>query len=128
MTSRGGKADAEGPAAHRMERRVGRDAALPKEPDVKIEHAAYQVEDPREAARWYVANLGMSIKRSLPERAFDRHTQVGDVPACRLAGIFDLVGSVLDLHIRLLRQCGVTSDAALHSMCGRAFGVGLSAA
>jgi catechol 2,3-dioxygenase-like lactoylglutathione lyase family enzyme len=35
---------------------------------VKIEHAAYQVEDPAAVSRWYVAHLGMTIKRSAPER------------------------------------------------------------
>jgi glyoxylase I family protein len=31
---------------------------------VKIEHTAYQVEDPVALARWYVAHLGMTIKRA----------------------------------------------------------------
>lgn len=31
---------------------------------VKIEHTAYQVEDPVALARWYVAHLGMTVKRS----------------------------------------------------------------
>ena len=35
---------------------------------MKIEHAAYQVEDPAAVAKWYVEHLGMTIKRSFPER------------------------------------------------------------
>jgi catechol 2,3-dioxygenase-like lactoylglutathione lyase family enzyme len=35
---------------------------------VKIEHAAYQVEDPAAVARWYVEHLGMTLKRSQAER------------------------------------------------------------
>ena len=31
---------------------------------MKIEHTAYQVEDPVALARWYVAHLGMTVKRS----------------------------------------------------------------
>jgi glyoxylase I family protein len=31
---------------------------------VKIEHTAYQVEDPVALAKWYVAHLGMTIKRA----------------------------------------------------------------
>jgi len=30
---------------------------------VKIEHTAYQVQDPVALAQWYVANLGLEIKR-----------------------------------------------------------------
>jgi catechol 2,3-dioxygenase-like lactoylglutathione lyase family enzyme len=37
---------------------------------VKIEHTAYQVEDPVALARWYVTNLGLSIKRSQSEAPF----------------------------------------------------------
>lgn len=35
---------------------------------MKIEHAAFQVEDPAAMARWYVEHLGMTIRRSFPER------------------------------------------------------------
>ena len=35
---------------------------------MKIEHAAYQVEDPAAVAQWYVEHLGMTLKRSFPER------------------------------------------------------------
>lgn len=31
---------------------------------VKIEHTAYQVEDPVALSKWYVAHLGLSVKRS----------------------------------------------------------------
>jgi catechol 2,3-dioxygenase-like lactoylglutathione lyase family enzyme len=31
---------------------------------VKIEHTAFQVEDPVAAARWYVAHLGLTVKRA----------------------------------------------------------------
>jgi len=31
---------------------------------VKIEHAAYQVEDPVKLAGWYVEHLGMTVKRA----------------------------------------------------------------
>ena len=31
---------------------------------MKIEHTAYQVEDPVAVARWYVQHLGMSVKRA----------------------------------------------------------------
>jgi glyoxylase I family protein len=37
---------------------------------VKIEHVAFQVEDPVAVAQWYVANLGMTVKRALGERPF----------------------------------------------------------
>jgi catechol 2,3-dioxygenase-like lactoylglutathione lyase family enzyme len=40
----------------------------PKGVSVKIEHVAYQVEDPAAVARWYVEHLGMTIKRSFPQR------------------------------------------------------------
>lgn len=39
---------------------------------MKIEHAAYQVEDPVAAAEWYVKHLGMIVKRADPERPFVR--------------------------------------------------------
>jgi glyoxylase I family protein len=35
---------------------------------VKIEHAAYQVDDPVSVADWYVKHLGMTVKRSQKER------------------------------------------------------------
>lgn len=35
---------------------------------MKIEHAAFQVEHPAAVAQWYVDHLGMTIKRSFPER------------------------------------------------------------
>jgi glyoxylase I family protein len=31
---------------------------------VKIEHAAYQIEDPVAASRWYVEHLGLTVKRA----------------------------------------------------------------
>ena len=31
---------------------------------MKIEHTAYQVEDPQAMARWYVEHLGLTIKRA----------------------------------------------------------------
>ncbi len=31
---------------------------------MKIEHVAFQIEDPRAAAQWYVEHLGLTIKRS----------------------------------------------------------------
>ena len=37
---------------------------------MKIEHTAYQVEDPAAVARWYVEHLGMSVKRAQSERPF----------------------------------------------------------
>jgi len=37
---------------------------------VKIEHTAYQVEDPVALARWYVAHLGLRVKRSQSEPPF----------------------------------------------------------
>jgi len=37
---------------------------------VKIEHAAYQVEDPVGAADWYVKHLGMTVKRAQKDRPF----------------------------------------------------------
>jgi hypothetical protein len=37
---------------------------------MKIEHTAYQVADPGSVARWYVAHLGMTIKRSQSEAPF----------------------------------------------------------
>jgi glyoxylase I family protein len=35
---------------------------------VKIEHAAYQVENPVAVAEWYVKHLGLRVKRSQRER------------------------------------------------------------
>jgi glyoxylase I family protein len=35
---------------------------------VKIEHIAFQVEDPIEVALWYIENLGMTLKRAYPQR------------------------------------------------------------
>jgi glyoxylase I family protein len=37
---------------------------------VKIEHTAYQVADPVSLAKWYVAHLGLRIKRSQSESPF----------------------------------------------------------
>lgn len=37
---------------------------------MKIEHTAYQVEDPVALARWYHEHLGLSIKRSQAESPF----------------------------------------------------------
>jgi len=37
---------------------------------MKIEHIAFQVEDPVAVARWYVAHLGLTIKRAVTERPF----------------------------------------------------------
>ena len=37
---------------------------------MKIEHAAYQVEDPVTVARWYVTHLGLTVKRAQKERPF----------------------------------------------------------
>jgi catechol 2,3-dioxygenase-like lactoylglutathione lyase family enzyme len=37
---------------------------------MKIEHTAYQVEDPVSVARWYVEHLGMTVKRAQHERPF----------------------------------------------------------
>jgi glyoxylase I family protein len=37
---------------------------------MKIEHVAYQIQDPVAAADWYVRNLGMSVKRAQPDRPF----------------------------------------------------------
>ena len=39
---------------------------------MKIEHAAYQVEDPVRVADWYVKHLGMTVKRASNERPFVR--------------------------------------------------------
>lgn len=37
---------------------------------MKIEHTAYQVRDPASVARWYVAQLGMTVKRAQSEAPF----------------------------------------------------------
>jgi glyoxylase I family protein len=37
---------------------------------MKIEHTAYQVQDPVATARWYVEHLGLTIKRAQTERPF----------------------------------------------------------
>ena len=37
---------------------------------MKIEHTAYQVEDPVAVARWYVEHLGLTVKRAQEERPF----------------------------------------------------------
>lgn len=39
---------------------------------VKIEHCAYQVEDPVAAADWYCKHLGMSVKRAHKDRPWVR--------------------------------------------------------
>jgi catechol 2,3-dioxygenase-like lactoylglutathione lyase family enzyme len=43
---------------------------LANETDMRIEHTAYQVQDPVAAARWYVQHLGMTLKRAQTERPF----------------------------------------------------------
>lgn len=35
---------------------------------MKIEHVAFQIQDPPAAARWYVEHLGLTVKRSQKER------------------------------------------------------------
>jgi glyoxylase I family protein len=37
---------------------------------VKIEHVAFQVEDPVSVSQWYIENLGMTLKRAYPQRPF----------------------------------------------------------
>ncbi len=37
---------------------------------MKIEHTAYQVEDPVAVARWYAEHLGLAVKRTQQERPF----------------------------------------------------------
>jgi glyoxylase I family protein len=37
---------------------------------MKIEHTAYQVEDPVAMAAWYVQHLGLTVKRAQAERPF----------------------------------------------------------
>jgi len=37
---------------------------------MKIEHTAYQVEDPVAVAGWYVEHLGLTVKRAQDERPF----------------------------------------------------------
>jgi len=37
---------------------------------MKIEHTAYQIEDPVAVARWYVEHLGLTVKRAQHERPF----------------------------------------------------------
>jgi glyoxylase I family protein len=37
---------------------------------MKIEHTAYQIQDPVAVARWYVEHLGLTVKRAQPERPF----------------------------------------------------------
>ena len=37
---------------------------------MKIEHTAYQVDDPVALSRWYVAHLGLGIKRAQSEAPF----------------------------------------------------------
>jgi glyoxylase I family protein len=37
---------------------------------MKIEHAAYQIQDPVAAADWYAKHLGMTVKRAQPARPF----------------------------------------------------------
>lgn len=37
---------------------------------MKIEHTAYQVDDPVALSRWYVANLGLQVKRSQGQAPF----------------------------------------------------------
>jgi catechol 2,3-dioxygenase-like lactoylglutathione lyase family enzyme len=39
---------------------------------MKIEHTAYQVEDPVALARWYVEHLGLTVKRAQDEPPFVR--------------------------------------------------------
>ena len=35
---------------------------------MKIEHVAFQVEDPKAVSAWWVKNLGLTIKRTYPDR------------------------------------------------------------
>src|SRR6185295_13543304 len=37
---------------------------------MKIEHTAYQVDDPVSLARWYVSHLGLRVKRAQQESPF----------------------------------------------------------
>jgi glyoxylase I family protein len=37
---------------------------------MKIEHVAFQVEDPVSVAQWYIENLGMTLKRAYPQRPY----------------------------------------------------------
>lgn len=37
---------------------------------MKIEHTAYQIQDPVAVARWYVEHLGLTVKRAQLERPF----------------------------------------------------------
>jgi glyoxylase I family protein len=37
---------------------------------VKIEHVAFQVEDPITVAQWYIEHLGMTLKRAYPSRPY----------------------------------------------------------
>jgi catechol 2,3-dioxygenase-like lactoylglutathione lyase family enzyme len=37
---------------------------------MKIEHSAFQIEEPAAAARWYVEHLGLTVKRAQHERPF----------------------------------------------------------
>ncbi len=48
------------------------DNAFPPDDDggVKIEHAAYQVQDPVALAAWYVTHLGLRVKRAQDARPF----------------------------------------------------------
>jgi hypothetical protein len=41
-----------------------------RERTVKIEHIAFQVEDPVSVSQWYIENLGMTLKRAYPQRPF----------------------------------------------------------
>ena len=37
---------------------------------MKIEHVAFQVEDPITVSQWYIEHLGMTLKRAYPTRPF----------------------------------------------------------
>lgn len=50
---------------------------------MKIEHAAFQVEDPVALSRWYVTNLGLTVKRSQTEAPFG-HFLADDTDAVML--------------------------------------------
>ena len=47
---------------------------------MKIEHAAYQIEDPVATAAWYVKHLGMTVKRAQTDWLVEKATELGVSP------------------------------------------------
>jgi catechol 2,3-dioxygenase-like lactoylglutathione lyase family enzyme len=64
---------------------------------VKIEHMAFQVEDPVAVSAWYVEHLGLTLKRAFPERPWG-HFLADDGDAVMLEFYNNPKAAVPDYH------------------------------